>query len=75
MIKKRTTVYLEEKLVELLKYHSIRTGQSTSEYINRIIKQDLLQDQGDLKDIKKILKEPTITFDKMLKQLKIEDEV
>ncbi|MBI5415707.1 MAG: ribbon-helix-helix protein, CopG family [Candidatus Omnitrophica bacterium] len=71
MIKKRTTVYLEDKLVKILKVHSIRTGQSTSEYINRIISQDLLEEQQDLKDIQKILAEPTVPLEKVLKELKI----
>ena len=71
MIKKRTTVYLEGNLIKLLKVHSIRTGQSTSEYINRIISQDLLEEQQDLKDIHKILSEPTVPLEKVLKELKI----
>lgn len=75
MVKKRTTVYMEEKLIKLLKFHALRADQSVSEYISRVVSQDLLEEQEDLKDIKKILKEPAISFDKMLKALDIGNEV
>ena len=67
MIKKRTTVYLDGKLVKLLKLHSLRTEQSMSEYISRVVYQDLMEEQKDLRDIKKILKEPTVPFGKCWK--------
>jgi len=75
MIKKRTTVYLDGKLIKLLKLHSLRTEQSMSEYISRVVYRDLMEEQKDLKDIKKILKEPTVSFEKMLKELNISDDV
>ena len=75
MIKKRTTVYIDAKLVKLLKLRSIRAEQSTSEYINKVLYQDLLEEQEDLKDIDKILNEPTIPFDEVLEKLNIKDEV
>lgn len=75
MIKKRTTVYFDANLVKLLKLHSLRTEQSVSEYISRVVYQDLQEEKGDLSDIKKILKEPTISFDKMLKELNIHNDV
>ena len=75
MIKKRTTVYLDRKLIKLLKLHSLRTEQSMSEYISRVVYQDLMEEQKDLVDIKRILKEPTVSFDKMLEELNISDDV
>ena len=75
MIKKRTTVYIDEKLVTLLKLRSIKAEQSTSEYINKVLYQDLLTEQDDLKDIEKILEEPTIAFDEVLEKLDIKDDV
>ncbi|MCK5580622.1 MAG: hypothetical protein KAJ18_05045 [Candidatus Omnitrophica bacterium] len=75
MIKKRTTVYIEEKLVKLLKLRSIKTDQSTSDYINKVLYQDMLEEQEDLKSIQKILKEPTLSFDDVLQELNIKDDV
>ena len=75
MIKKRTTVYLDGKLIKLLKLHSLQTEQSMSEYISRVVYQDLMEEQKDLKDIKKILREQTGSFDKMVKDLNIRDDV
>ena len=42
MIKKRTTIYIEEKLAKLLKLRSIKAGQSTSDYISQVLYQDLI---------------------------------
>ena len=75
MIKKRTTFYLSDELLKMLKIRAIKTAQSTSEYVSQVMYQDLMEEQKDIKDIQAILKEPTIPFKKMLKQLKIEDEV
>ena len=71
MIKLRTTVYLKSELIKMLKLRSIKTNQSVSEYINQVVTQDLLEEEQDLKDIQKALKEPSIPFAKILKQLKI----
>jgi len=75
MIKKRTTVYLNEKLIKLLKIRSLKSEQSVSEYINQVVYQDLMEEQKDLEDIQKILDEPSIPFDKVLKELDIQDDV
>jgi len=75
MIKKRTTIYIEEKLAKLLKLRAIKAEQSTSDYINKVLYQDLLEEQKDLKDIEKILNEPTLGFDEVLDKLDIKDEV
>ena len=75
MIMKRTTVYLSDDLVKMLKLRSIKTNQSVSEYISEVVSQDLLEEQGDLADIQKILKESSMPLEEVLKKLKIKDEV
>ena len=75
MIKKRTTIYLNDDLAKMLKIRAIKAEQSVSEYISQVVYQDLLEEQKDLADIHKALKEPSISFEQMLKQLKIEKDV
>lgn len=75
MMKKRTTVYLNEDLVKILKIRSIAAEQSFSDYVNQLIYQDLKEERDDTADIKKTVKEPTVSFEKMLKELKIENAV
>ena len=75
MIKLRTTVYLKSELIKMLKLRSIKTNQSVSAYINQVVTQDLLEEEQDFKDIQKALKEPSIPFAKVLKQLKINNAV
>lgn len=75
MIKKRTTIYLDQDLAKILKLRTIHTDQSVSDYISRVVAQDMAEEQQDLKDLKAILKEPTISFEKMLKELKIDNDI
>ncbi len=75
MIKLRTTVYLKGELVKMLKLRAIKTNQSVSAYLNQVIAQDLAEEAKDLKDVAKALKEPSVPFAKVLKQLKIANDV
>ncbi len=75
MIKLRTTVYLQSELLRMLKLRAIKTRQSISEYINQALTQNLHEEEKDLADIQKILKEPAIPFSKVLKKLKIQNDV
>jgi hypothetical protein len=75
MIKKRTTVYLEDNLLKMLKVRSIKTNQSISEYISRTVYRDMVEEQEDLKDVHKVLNEPTISFEQMVKELGIQNEI
>jgi|GEM_PF-2846190 len=75
MIKKRTTIYLDENLVKVLKLRSIQADQSVSEYISRVVSQDMAEEQQDLQDVQAVLNEPTVSFNEALKILKIKDDV
>lgn len=75
MMKKRTTIYLDENIAKILKLRSIQADQSVSEYISRVVSQDMAEEQQDLKDVQAVLNEPTVSFDKALKILKIENDV
>jgi len=75
MIKKRTTIYLDEKLIKMLKFRSISSGQSISEYISNVAYQDLLEEKQDLENIKNIVNEPTVPYEKVLKMLDLENEI
>ena len=44
-----------------------------SEYISRVVAQDLLEGQEDSPNIHQTLDEPTIPFDQMLKELDSKD--
>ena len=74
IIKKRMTIYIEEKLAKLLILRSIRMKQSTSDYLTEVLYQDLLEEQEDLKDIEETLNEPTLSFDEVLDKLDLNDD-
>lgn len=75
MVKKRTTVYLDSKVLKMLKLRSIRTDESISQFINDLVYEELVEEMKDLAGIEKVLDEPSVPFDKVLKELGLEDEV
>lgn len=74
-MKKRTTVYLDDKVLKMLKIRSIHSNQSVSDYINQTMYSNMMEEKNDLVDISAIIKEPTMPFGKMLDKLGITDEV
>jgi len=72
---KRATIYLDPELHKILKLKSVETSRSVSDLVNEAVRNELLEDLEDLAIIKKREKEPTISFEEMLKKLKIADEI
>ena len=74
-MKIRTAFYLDSSLIKLLKLRSLKTKQSMSDYLAQVVSERIQEEQADLKEIKKILKEPTISFENMLAYLKIKNAI
>ncbi len=75
MIKKRTTIYLPDNILKMLKLRSIKANQSISDYISKTVYRDMMEEQEDLKDVQKVLNEPSISFEQMIKELGIDNEI
>jgi hypothetical protein len=67
---KRATIYFEPNLHRFLKVKAAETSSSISEIINELIKKELLEDAEDIADYKLRINEPTISYEKLLKDLK-----
>jgi predicted transcriptional regulator len=67
---KRATIYLDPDLHRALKIKAAETSASVSEIIERAIRRELSEDQEDLKAFKERENEGTVSFEKVLDDLK-----
>ncbi|MBF0571338.1 MAG: CopG family transcriptional regulator [Candidatus Omnitrophica bacterium] len=72
---KRATVYLDPTIHRVLKVKSAETEHSISEIVNEALRHELAQDQGDLASFSKRAKEPTISYEDLLKKLKSDGKI
>lgn len=66
----RTTVSLEDNLLKLLKLKAIETSTSVSVLLNEILHDAFSDDSDDLRTFKEREKEPSISFESFLQELK-----
>jgi len=67
---KRATVYFEEDIHKALKVKAAEVSTSVSDLVNSAIRDSLQEDLEDLGAFHERENEPTIDFEKFLKQLK-----
>lgn len=75
MLMKRSTVYFDPAIHRVLKLMAIETDQSISDIVNDAIRHELAQDQEDLAAFVKRAKEPTISYEALLKKLKADGKI
>ncbi|TVR02822.1 MAG: CopG family transcriptional regulator [Spirochaetaceae bacterium] len=69
-VAKRATIYLDEALHKALKLKAIETSRSVSDLVNSAVKASLAEDAEDLAAFEDRAKEPLLSYDEMVKQLK-----
>ena len=67
---KRATVYFDPDIHKTLKVKAAETSSSISEIINILLKNEFLADQEDLKVYRERISEPTISYEKLISDLK-----
>jgi hypothetical protein len=67
---KRSTIYLEPALHKALRLKSVETSRSLSDLINDAIRAELAEDATDLAAFDARKKEPTVSFEDFVKELK-----
>lgn len=72
---KRATIYLESDLHHAIKLKAISTSSSVSDLVNRAIRLFLSEDAEDLMAFSKRKKEPLISFEKVLEDLKKDGKI
>ena len=67
---KRTTVYLDSELHRALRIKAAQTEHSMSDLVEEAIKFSLAEDSIDLTAFEQRRKEPSLTFEDVLKKLR-----
>lgn len=67
---KRATVYLDPGLHRALRLKALETSRSVSELLNEAARRALAEDQEDLAAFRERAREPLISFEAALKELK-----
>lgn len=68
--RKKTTVYLEPGIIKAARLRAIQADQSLAEYLRDAVVAHLAEDYEDQRDIKLRSKEPTVSFESVMKDLK-----
>lgn len=66
----RSTVYFEPDLHRALRLKAAYTRRSVSELVNEAVRQALQEDQEDLAAFEERAKEPTLSYEELLRDLK-----
>ena len=66
---KRTTIYLQSELHQLLRMKAAETNRSISDLINQMIREQLAEDAEDLNAFRERAGEPVITYEALLQDL------
>jgi hypothetical protein len=66
----RATVYLDTRLHRALRVKAAETAQSVSELVNAAVQRSLSEDGADLAVFRDRAREPVVTFESILKDLR-----
>jgi plasmid stability protein len=72
---KRATIYFDPTIHRALKIKAAETSRSISELIDDAIRRELAEDMEDLKAFKERAAEKTVSFEKVLKDLKANGKI
>ena len=69
-MQKRATVYFDSQLHRALRLKAVETERSVSEIVNDAVRQTLIEDAEDLAAFEERAKEPSLSFEAVLKDLR-----
>jgi len=72
---KRSTIYLDPDLHRALRLKAIHTGRSMSDLVNETIRMAFRDDQEDLSAFDERVREPEMTYEALLKDLKAHGKI
>jgi hypothetical protein len=66
----RTTIYLESYLHQALRLKAVTLSRSVSDLVNQAVRESLAEDAEDIEAFELRDKEPSVSYDEMVKRLK-----
>jgi hypothetical protein len=74
-LSKRATIYFDPAVHRVLKVKAAETSISISEIIDKAIRREFLEDEEDLRAFKERVAEPTISYEKLIADLKKDGKI
>lgn len=75
VLNKRATIYFDPEVHRVLKIKAAATSRSISELIDDAVRHELSEDEEDIRTFKERAKEPTVSFENVLKDLKVNGKI
>ena len=72
---KRSTIYFEPELHRALRVKAAHTQRKLSDLVNEAVRLSLQEDLEDLAAFQERAHEPTLTYEKLLKDLKVHGKI
>lgn len=72
---KRSTIYLDPDLHRALRLKAIHTGRSMSDLVNEAVRMAFREDHEDLAAFDERVREPEMTYEALLKDLKAHGKI
>ncbi|OPY11263.1 MAG: hypothetical protein A4E67_00265 [Syntrophaceae bacterium PtaB.Bin038] len=72
---KRSTIYLDPDLHRALRLKAVHTGRSMSDLVNETLRMAFREDQKDLSAFDERVREPEMTYEALLKDLKAHGKI
>lgn len=72
---KRSTIYLDSELHRALRIKALETGRSMTDLVNEAVRMAFREDQEDLSAFDERVKEPEMTYEALLKDLKAHGKI
>ena len=74
-LNKKSTIYLDPDLHKVLRLKSVETSRSVSDLVNEAVRLALAEDADDLAAFKERSNDPLISFEEVLKELKLRGKI
>jgi hypothetical protein len=74
-LNKRATIYFDPQIHNVLKVKAAVTSKSLSELVDSAIRYQLAEDEEDIRVFEERANEPSISFEKVLKDLKADGKI
>ena len=74
-LSKRATIYFDPNIHRVLKVKAAETSSSISEIIDEAMRRELLDDEEDLRAFNERVAEPTISYEKLIADLKKDGKI
>ncbi len=72
---KRSTIYMAPELHRALRLKALDTGRSMTDLVNEAVRMAFREDQEDLSAFDERVKEPEMTYEALLKDLKAHGKI